>query len=196
MLMKRIFDIFFATFLILIFSPVMLTIYWCVYVKLGTPVFFRQLRSGKDGKSFVLYKFRTMIDLKDDKNIPDSQRLTRFGCFLRSTSMDELPSLFNVLLGSMSLVGPRPLLPEYMSLYSDEQLRRFRVKPGITGWAQVNGRNAIGWQEKFNLDCWYVDNMNLFLDVKILLLTVKKVILREGITSPGDATSTKFTGND
>jgi lipopolysaccharide/colanic/teichoic acid biosynthesis glycosyltransferase len=168
-----------------------------VRVKLGSPVFFRQTRPGKDGEPFQMVKFRTMLDAvnKDGKPLPDDQRMTRFGSFLRSASLDELPELWNVLKGDMSLVGPRPLLLEYLPLYSKEQYRRHEVRPGVTGWAQVNGRNAISWEDKFRLDVWYVDNQSFWLDLKILLLTVKKVLVRDGIRGEGEATMSKFTGN-
>ena len=165
--------------------------------KLGSPVFFRQVRPGLHGQSFEMVKFRTMTDARgpDGGLLPDAERLTPFGRFLRSTSLDELPELWNVLKGDMSLVGPRPLLMEYLPLYSPEQARRHEVRPGITGWAQVNGRNAISWEDKFKLDVWYVDHCSLWLDIKILWLTVKKVLVREGISAAGEATMGKFTGS-
>ncbi len=167
-----------------------------VAVDLGRPVLFAQQRPGKDGKLFRMYKFRTMRDVvgADGRQLPDSERLTKLGRFLRSTSLDELPELINVLLGKMSLVGPRPLLPQYLERYTPEQARRHDVKPGITGWAQVNGRNALTWEEKFQLDVWYVDNWSLWLDLRILLMTAAKVLKREGITSDGCATAPEFTG--
>jgi sugar transferase EpsL len=189
--MKKIFDIC----LIIIFSPFItllwLVIYLLVYLIIGSPVLFRQQRPGLHGKLFEMVKFRTMTDARDDsgKLFPDDVRLTKFGKFLRSTSLDELPELWNVLKGDMSLVGPRPLLVEYLPLYSAEQARRHDVKPGITGWAQVNGRNAISWEEKFNLDVWYVDHHSLWLDIKILFLTIKKVLIREGISAEGNKVS-------
>ena len=166
--------------------------------KLGSPIFFKQPRTGLNGKIFNIYKFRTMTDDcdKDGILLPDELRLTKFGKFLRSTSLDELPSLWNVLKSDMSLVGPRPLLLEYLTLYSTQQARRHEVKPGITGWAQVNGRNAITWGEKFDLDVWYVDNQSIGLDIKILWLTVKKVIMRDGINQVGQSTMENFKGND
>jgi lipopolysaccharide/colanic/teichoic acid biosynthesis glycosyltransferase len=166
--------------------------------KFGTPVFFRQIRPGKCGHPFQVIKFRTMHDVSDSKGtlLPDSDRLTQFGKFLRATSFDELPELWNVLKGDMSLVGPRPLLMEYLPLYNDEQRRRHEVKPGITGLAQINGRNAISWEEKFKLDVWYVDNQSLWLDIKILLYTVKKVLAREDISADGHVTMKPFTGNE
>jgi lipopolysaccharide/colanic/teichoic acid biosynthesis glycosyltransferase len=165
--------------------------------KLGSPVLFRQTRPGLNGKPFNMLKFRSMLDAtdRDGNQLPDEQRLTRFGRILRSTSLDELPGLLNVLKGDMSLVGPRPLLMEYLPLYSTEQARRHEVRPGITGWAQINGRNAISWEDKFKLDLWYVDNRSIVLDIKILFLTIKKVFVRDGITAAGEATMTKFTGS-
>lgn len=164
---------------------------------MGSPVLYKQCRPGKNSNTFILYKFRTMLNLKDINgiNLPDSKRMTKFGSFLRSTSLDELPSLFNVLIGDMSLVGPRPLLVEYLPLYNNEQSRRHDVKPGITGWAQVNGRNTLSWEDKFKLDVWYVDNQNFCLDLKILFLTIKKVFLKEGISSSGHVSMEPFTGS-
>lgn len=195
--MKRIVDIVFASFALLILSVPLLILVVMVRCKLGTPVFFRQVRPGLGGQPFEMVKFRTMTDARsqDGELLPDADRLTTFGKFLRSTSLDELPELWNVLKGDMSLVGPRPLLMEYLALYSPEQARRHEVQPGVTGWAQVNGRNTLSWDEKFALDVWYVDNRSLFLDLKILWLTVKKVVAREGISASGEATMTKFTGN-
>jgi lipopolysaccharide/colanic/teichoic acid biosynthesis glycosyltransferase len=169
-----------------------------VRCKLGAPVLFRQVRPGKHAKQFEIIKFRTMVDAIDDNAelLPDDQRMTKFGSFLRSTSLDELPSLFNVLKGDMSLVGPRPLLVQYLPLYNQEQARRHLLRPGITGWAQVNGRNAISWDDKFKLDAWYVDNQSFWLDIKIILLTLIKVFIREGICADGEATISAFTGND
>ena len=168
-----------------------------VRISLGSPVLFRQLRPGKNGKPFVLYKFRTMLDKRDGSGdlLKDDARLTRIGRFLRSTSLDELPELFNVLKGEMSLVGPRPLLMQYLDRYTPEQARRNEVKPGLTGWAQVNGRNAITWEDKFKLDVWYVDHQSLWLDLKILGMTVLKVIRREGISEEGQATAQEFMGS-
>ena len=165
-------------------------------LKLGSPVLFRQRRPGLHGKPFTIYKFRTMTDARDaqGKLLPDAERLTPFGRFLRSASLDELPELFNVLKGDMSLVGPRPLLMQYLDRYTPEQMRRHEVKPGITGWAQVNGRNAITWEQKFALDVWYVDNKSLGLDGKIILLTLWKILKREGISQPGQATMEEFMG--
>jgi lipopolysaccharide/colanic/teichoic acid biosynthesis glycosyltransferase len=194
---KRLFD-FLAVLLALLMLALPLLILVCmIRRKLGRPVLFRQGRPGFNGEPFKMIKFRTMTNECDsDGNLlPDSQRLTSFGRFLRSTSLDELPELWNVLRGEMSLVGPRPLLMEYLPLYTEEQARRHEVRPGITGWAQVNGRNAISWEEKFKLDVWYVDNHSLLLDLKIILLTIKKVIKRDGISAQGEATMTPFKGS-
>jgi lipopolysaccharide/colanic/teichoic acid biosynthesis glycosyltransferase len=182
--------------MLLVLSPVLLVLSWLVKVNLGSPVLFCQTRPGKEGVPFTMYKFRTMIDVRDDQGhlLQDQERLTHFGQFLRASSLDELPELLNVLKGEMSLVGPRPLLIDYLPLYSAEQARRHEVKPGITGWAQVNGRNAISWEEKFKLDVWYVDNRSLGLDIKILWLTMKKVVIRDGISAEGEATMPKFIG--
>ncbi len=196
--MKRLFDLFVAVLCVIFFSLPFLLLVYLVRSRLGSPVFFTQLRPGINGKPFRMFKFRTMTDERspDGELLPDSERLTRFGALLRSTSLDELPELWNVLKGDMSLVGPRPLLMEYLQLYTPEQSRRHDMLPGITGWAQVNGRNAISWDEKFVLDVWYVDNHNLWLDIKILLLTVRKVLVRDGISSAGEVTASKFTGVD
>jgi len=196
-LWKRTVDVVGAIIGLLVFSPVLLITALLVRRQLGAPIFFRQVRPGLDGAPFRLVKFRTMRDASDatGEPLPDVKRVTNLGRFLRSTSLDELPELWNVLRGDMSLVGPRPLLMEYLPLYSPEQARRHEVRPGVTGWAQVNGRNAISWDEKFALDVWYVDNRNLWLDLKIILLTIRKVVKREGISSPGEATMSKFTGN-
>ena len=195
---KRLLDIIIAAAALILLSPVLLLLAWQIRRKLGTPVLFRQVRPGRGGIPFVMYKFRTMRDAEDenDRPLPDAERLTPFGRKLRAASLDELPELWNVLKGDMSLVGPRPLLMEYLPLYNAEQRRRHLVRPGITGWAQVNGRNAISWPEKFRLDVWYVENRSLLLDIKILFLTVKKVLDRSGINSEGEATAAKFTGND
>lgn len=181
---------------LVVLSPFLLGIAAAVRLTTGSPVVFRQVRSGLHGASFTMRKFRTMSDARNAEGalLPDAQRLTRLGRLLRSTSLDELPELFNVLTGDMSLVGPRPLLPEYLPLYSPEQARRHHVKPGITGWAQVNGRNAISWEEKFRLDVWYVDHQSLALDFKILFMTVAKIFLREGISQEGQATADRFRG--
>ena len=196
-MIKRTFDILFSGFALVILTPVILIIAIFVIINLGYPVFFSQTRPGYRGKSFKIYKFRTMINgaESDGELLQDNQRLTKFGAILRSTSLDELPALWNVLIGDMSLVGPRPLLMEYLPLYSKEQARRHDVKPGITGWAQVNGRNSISWPDRFKLDIWYVDNQSLFLDFKILLMTINKVFIREGIAESGQVTMSKFTGN-
>ena len=194
---KRLLDIIIAAAALVLLSPVLLLLAWQIRRKLGTPVLFRQVRPGRGGIPFVMYKFRTMRDAADENGrpLPDAERLTPFGRKLRAASLDELPELWNVLKGDMSLVGPRPLLMEYLPLYNAEQRRRHLVRPGITGWAQVNGRNAIPWLEKFRLDVWYVENRSLLLDMKILFLTVKKVLGRSGINSEGEATAAKFTGN-
>ena len=196
-LLKNFFDIVIATFCIFIFSPVLVIIAICIYFKLGSPILFKQQRPGLNGKLFVMYKFRSMRDEKDSGGnlLDDSLRLTPFGRFLRSTSLDELPELLNVIRGDMSLVGPRPLLPEYLELYTPEQARRHEVKPGITGWAQINGRNAISWEKKFEYDVWYVNNFSMWVDIKIILLTIKKVFIREGISSNDNVTVEKFNGD-
>ncbi len=196
--MKRFFDFVLATLALLLLGIPLLMLIWQVRRKLGSPVFFRQTRPGLHGGPFEMVKFRTMTDARgDDGNLlSDAERLTAFGRFLRATSLDELPELWNVLKGDMSLVGPRPLLMEYLPLYSPEQARRHEVRPGITGWAQVNGRNALSWDDKFKLDVWYVDHRSLWLDVKILWLTVRKVLVREGISAPGDATMPVFKGTN
>ena len=194
--MKRIFDLVLAAVALLLLSVPLLFLIWQIRRKLGSPAFFRQTRPGLNGKPFKMVKFRTMTNARgpDGQLLPDAVRLTPFGRFLRSSSLDELPELWNVLKGDMSLVGPRPLLMEYLPLYSLEQARRHEVRPGITGWAQVNGRNALGWDDKFMLDVWYVNNRSLWLDIKILWLTVRKVLVREGISAEGEATMSKFTG--
>lgn len=196
--LKRLFDLVIASFALLLLLPVLLMVAWLVHRRLGSPVLFRQIRPGLHGKSFEMVKFRTMRDAVDTEGnaLPDAERLTPFGRFLRSTSLDELPELWSVIKGDMSLVGPRPLLVEYLPLYSAEQARRHEVRPGITGWAQVNGRNAVSWPEKFALDIWYVDNRSLLLDIWILLLTIKKVFVREGISAEGQATASRFTGDE
>ena len=189
---------FILTFSIfLFFLPVYFFVALLVLINIGSPIFFKQSRPGLDGKVFNISKFRTMTNEYDDNGIllPDKDRLTKFGQFLRSTSLDELPSLWSVLNGNMSLVGPRPLLEEYLPLYSKKQARRHEVRPGITGWAQVNGRNAISWDEKFEMDVWYVDNQSFLLDIKILWLTLKKVIKRDGISHNNHVTMDKFKGN-
>ncbi|MBQ0831287.1 sugar transferase [Marinobacter sp.] len=195
--MKRFLDVCVAVCALIALAPILLIVALLIRSKLGTPVLFRQIRPGKDGKPFEMIKFRTMLDAHDKSGapLPDDQRMTRFGSILRATSLDELPELWNVLKGDMSLVGPRPLLMEYLPLYSPNQYRRHEVRPGVTGWAQVNGRNAISWEDKFRLDVWYVEHGNLWLDLKILFLTVKKVLIRDGISSEGEATMNKFKGN-
>lgn len=197
-MLKRLFDILASAVALLLLFPVILVVAALIHRKLGAPVLFRQVRPGKDGKPFQMIKFRTMLDAVDAQvnPLPDSERMTPFGQFLRASSLDELPELWNVLKGDMSLVGPRPLLMEYLSLYSKEQYRRHEVRPGVTGWAQVNGRNAISWEDKFKLDVWYVDNRSFWLDLKILFLTVKKVLVRDGISGEGEVTMSKFTGSN
>ena len=194
--LKRVFDFVAASLALLLLALPLLALGWLIRRKLGSPVLFRQVRPGLHGKPFRMVKFRTMTDEcgPDGALLPDAQRLTPFGRFLRSSSLDELPELWNVLKGEMSLVGPRPLLMEYLPLYTPEQARRHEVRPGITGWAQVNGRNAISWDDKFALDVWYVEHRNLWLDVQILWRTVRKVLVRDGISAPGDATMPKFEG--
>lgn len=197
-MIKRLFDILASATALVLLSPVIAIVAWQISRKMGSPVLFRQTRPGLNGRPFQMVKFRTMKDAVDAAGnpLPDSERLTPFGQFLRSSSLDELPELWNVLKGDMSLVGPRPLLMEYLPLYSPEQYRRHEVRPGVTGWAQVNGRNSLSWDEKFKLDVWYVDNRSLWLDIKILFLTVKKGLVRDGISAEGEATMAKFTGND
>ena len=193
----RFFTFILALAALLLLAIPLIALICMVRRKLGSPVFFRQTRPGLKGKLFEMVKFRTMTDERgpDGQLLPDKDRLTPFGRWLRASSLDELPELWNVLKGEMSLVGPRPLLVEYLPLYTPEQARRHEVRPGITGWAQVNGRNAISWEEKFKLDVWYVDNQSLWLDLKILWLTIKKVLVRDGISAQGDATMPKFTGS-
>jgi lipopolysaccharide/colanic/teichoic acid biosynthesis glycosyltransferase len=194
--MKRLMDIIGSALGLILLAPVIAIL--CVLIKrcLGAPVLFRQTRPGKDGVPFVMIKFRSMKDANapDGTPLPDDQRMTPFGVKLRSTSLDELPELWNVFKGDMSLVGPRPLLMEYLPLYSERQARRHELRPGVTGWAQVNGRNAIGWPEKLNLDIWYVENRTLWLDIKIIALTFKKVLKRSDISAAGETTMPKFTG--
>lgn len=196
-MLKRSFDFCLALLGLVLLSPVIAIVAWQISRKMGSPVLFRQVRPGLNGKPFEMVKFRTMKDAIDavGNPLPDSERLTSFGQFLRSSSLDELPELWNVLKGDMSLVGPRPLLMEYIPLYSAEQSRRHEARPGVTGWAQINGRNSLSWDEKFKLDVWYVYNQSLWLDLKILFLTVKKVLVRDGISADGEATMSKFTGN-
>lgn len=196
-MIKRIIDCLFSLLLLIFLSPIILIVTFCIRFKLGSPAIFTQPRPGLNGKVFYVYKFRTMTDELDANGelLPDVQRLTSFGQFIRKLSLDELPQLWNVLKGDMSFVGPRPLLVEYLPLYNKRQARRHEVRPGITGWAQVNGRNAISWEQKFEYDVWYVDNQSFWLDIKILLLTIKKVFISEGISQEGQATMEKFTGS-
>jgi len=196
--MKPAFDFVFGILLVALLTAPALLLVLLVRVKLGPPVFFTQTRPGLHGQPFQMIKFRTMTNARADNGtlLPDCERLTCFGRYLRSTSLDELPELLNVLKGEMSLVGPRPLLMDYLPLYSPEQARRHEVKPGITGWAQVNGRNAISWEDKFQLDVWYVDHQSFWLDLKILFLTVKRVFQRSGISAYGEMTMPRFTGNN
>jgi len=195
--MKRIFDIFFSVFLLIFLLPILVLVLILVLIFIDRPVLFLQVRPGLNSRPFTLVKFRTMTNEVDSDDIllEDSLRLKKFGKFLRSTSLDELPGLWNVLKGDMSLVGPRPLLVEYLPLYSERQSKRHEVKPGITGWAQVNGRNAISWDEKFDLDVWYVDNQSIWLDIKILWMTIKKVIVRDGISQNNHVSMDKFKGS-
>jgi len=196
--MKRIFDLSVTILGLLLIWPFVLVLAVLVRIKFGSPTIFSQTRPGLHGKPFVIFKFRTMTEARDAEGniLPDAQRLTKLGNFLRNTSLDELPELFNVLKGDMSLVGPRPLLIEYLPLYTSEQARRHEVKSGITGWAQVNGRNAISWEEKFELDVWYVDNQSLLLDLKILCMTLFKVFKQDGINHEGSVTMMKFSGSN
>jgi lipopolysaccharide/colanic/teichoic acid biosynthesis glycosyltransferase len=195
--LKRSIEFVITLFGILILLPIYLLVIPFIYINIGSPIFFKQSRPGINGKVFNIYKFRTMTNIRDDNGIllPDKKRLTKFGKFLRSTSLDEIPSLWSVLRGDMSLVGPRPLLVEYLPLYSKKQARRHEIKPGITGWAQVNGRNALSWDKKFEMDVWYVDNQSFLLDIKILWLTIKKVIQRDGISHNNHVSMNKFKGN-
>ncbi|MDC5466875.1 sugar transferase [Acinetobacter baumannii] len=196
-MLKRFVDIIIASIALILLSPLFLYVAYKVKKNLGSPVLFRQVRPGLHGKPFEMIKFRTMKDATDAQGnpLPDSERLTPFGKMLRSTSLDEMPELWNVIKGDMSIVGPRPLLMEYLPLYNKEQAKRHNVRPGMTGHAQVNGRNAIGWEEKFKLDTWYVENRSLWLDFKIMLQTVKKVIAKDDINAAGEATMAKFTGS-
>ena len=197
-MVKRFFDFIVSLLAMITLSPVLLLVSLLVLIKLGSPILFKQERPGLKSTSFNMYKFRTMSLKTSSEGNPlsDQDRLSSFGVLLRSTSLDELPALWNVIKGEMSLVGPRPLLIEYLPLYSARQAKRHDVKPGITGWAQVNGRNAISWQEKFDLDVWYVENQSFWLDLKILFMTFKKVIIRDGISGGGEVTMSKFTGNN
>ena len=195
--MKRLID-FLVSFFALVFAiPIIVVIIVAIRVRLGSPILFTQVRPGLHGKPFKMFKFRTMTFEYNEKGelLPDAMRINYLGSLLRSTSLDELPNLWNILVGHMSLVGPRPLLMEYLPLYNAEQAKRHYVKPGITGWAQVNGRNAISWEDKFALDVWYANNQSFFLDLKIILMTIKKVLLRSGISAQGEATMPKFTGS-
>lgn len=194
---KRMFDLLFISIIGLFFLPIIIILAVLVRFMLGNPIIFKQQRPGLKARPFYVYKFRTMSNKKNSQGelLADAERLTALGHFLRSSSLDELPSLWNVLKGEMSMVGPRPLLMEYLPLYNIEQARRHEVKPGVTGWAQVNGRNAISWEEKFKLDVWYVDNQSFWLDIKIILLTIKKVLFRDGISAQGEATMPRFTGS-
>ncbi len=196
--MKRFFDVLVSLTAFIVLSPIIALVAWKIRKNLGSPVLFRQTRPGLNGQPFEMIKFRTMKDAVDANGnpLPDSERMTPFGDKLRNSSLDELPELWNVLKGEMSLVGPRPLLMQYLPLYSKEQARRHEVRPGVTGWAQINGRNAISWEEKFKLDVWYVDNRSFWLDLRILLLTVKKVFVKEGISADGHVTIAPFTGKD
>ncbi|CAH3541183.1 sugar transferase [Citrobacter freundii] len=196
--MKRLLDIIISFCALILLSPLLLYLAYKIKVKIGSPVLFKQQRPGLNGKPFNMIKFRTMRDAydKDGNPLPDDERMTVFGTKLRNMSLDELPELWNVLRGDMSLVGPRPLLMQYLSLYNTKQMRRHEVRPGITGWAQVNGRNSISWQEKFDLDVWYIDNHSLVLDLKILLLTIQKAYKRDGISAEGHVTVEPFRGND
>lgn len=197
-MLKRFLDIIVAVIFLILMSPVLFVVAILVKLKIGSPILFRQNRPGLNEKSFEIVKFRTMSDLKSKNGqiLPDEHRMTRLGCLLRAMSIDELPELWNVLKGDMSLVGPRPLLMQYLPLYNQEQKRRHDVRPGVTGWAQVNGRNHLSWDEKFKLDIWYVNHQSFWLDVKILLLTIKKVFKREGISAQDNVTAPAFTGND
>jgi lipopolysaccharide/colanic/teichoic acid biosynthesis glycosyltransferase len=196
-MMKRILDVVIASTALVVLSPLYAFVAYKVKKNLGSPVLFRQVRPGLNGQPFEMIKFRTMKDAVDAQGnpLPDSERLTAFGKMLRATSLDEMPELWNVIKGDMSIVGPRPLLMEYLPLYNEEQAKRHDVRPGMTGYAQVNGRNAIGWEEKFKLDTWYVENRSLWLDFKIMLKTVKKVISKDDISAEGEATMTRFTGS-
>ncbi|WP_308618384.1 sugar transferase [Vibrio jasicida] len=195
--MKRLFDFLASLFALILLSPILALVAWKIRKNLGSPVLFRQTRPGLNGKPFEMVKFRTMKDVVDQQGnpLPDSERMTPFGDKLRNNSLDELPGLWNVLRGDISLVGPRPLLMQYLPLYSKEQSRRHNVRPGVTGWAQINGRNAISWEEKFALDVWYVDNRTFWLDIKILFLTVKKVFVKEGISADDHVTMPEFEGS-
>jgi sugar transferase EpsL len=193
--MKRLLDIILAVFFLFLSAPIIVLVAFLIRINIGSPVFFRQVRPGYGGQPFAMVKFRTMLDLRDEQGqlLPNEVRLTRFGRLLRSTSLDELPELWNVLRGDMSLVGPRPLLMEYLPLYTAEQARRHEVRPGITGWAQINGRNQVPWEERFRMDVWYVDNRSLWLDLRIMFLTLFRVASRSGISRPGRSTIERFS---
>ncbi|WP_339726308.1 sugar transferase [uncultured Paraglaciecola sp.] len=195
-MLKRLLDIVMSVIALVVFSPFLLILAFLVRIKLGAPILYSQARPGMNNRIFTMLKFRSMTDDKDDQGnlLPDAERLPAFGRLLRSSSLDELPGLLNVLRGDMSIVGPRPLLVEYLSLYNDQQIRRHEMRPGITGWAQVNGRNALSWEQKFKYDLWYVDNQSIWLDLKIICMTVIKVFRRDGINQDGQATVDKFTG--
>lgn len=195
--MKRVMDVVVSIFVLIFLAPLLVVIALLIHLKMGGPVLFRQIRPGLHGREFEMIKFRTMLDSTDQYGnyLSDADRLTPFGKTLRSSSLDELPEFWNVLKGDMSLVGPRPLLMEYLELYNSEQYRRHDVRPGISGWAQVNGRNSLSWEDKFDLDVWYVDNQSIWLDLKIIFLTIKKVFLREGINAENEATMSKFQGS-
>ncbi len=197
-MLKRMFDIALASLALVLLSPVLVLVYWRVRTRLGSPVLFTQLRPGRAGRPFRMVKFRTMTDARaaDGTPLSDAERLTPLGQMLRASSLDELPELWNVIRGDMSLVGPRPLLMDYLPLYTPSQARRHEVRPGITGWAQVNGRNALSWEQKFALDVWYVDHRSFWLDLRILGMTVRKVLKRDGISAAGEATMARFTGSD
>ncbi len=194
---KRFTDILISASALVLLSPIIVILSWKIRKNLGSPILFRQIRPGLNGKPFEMIKFRSMKDAvdKDGNQLPNNERLTLFGKKLRSSSLDELPEFWNVLKGDMSLIGPRPLLMEYLPLYNQEQNRRHDIRPGVTGWAQINGRNAISWQDKFKLDVWYIDHQSLWLDIKIIFLTVKKIILKEGVNASSDITMEKFIGN-
>jgi lipopolysaccharide/colanic/teichoic acid biosynthesis glycosyltransferase len=196
-IVKRIFDVIMSSIILIALSPLLIVIYIAIIMKLGRPAIFQQKRPGKDNRIFTLYKFRSMTDKKDHSGnlLSDADRLTKLGKFLRKSSIDELPELFNILIGDMSFVGPRPLLVQYIPRYNKTQLRRHEVRPGLTGWAQINGRNAIRWEEKFDLDVWYVDNWSIWLDLKILLKTIAVVLNRSGVNAEGEATTKEFMGS-
>ena len=195
--MKRVFDLFVSLTIMIVLLPIIIIVAVLIYFKLGSPILFKQSRPGLNEHIFKMTKFRTMLNKKDQhgNDFPDSERMTKFGALLRASSLDELPGLINVIRGDMSLVGPRPLLVQYLPLYNAEQAKRHEVRPGITGWAQVNGRNAISWEEKFKLDVWYVENQGFWLDIKILLMTVKKVFVRDGISAEGHVSMEPFSGS-